>query len=111
MIEAGDFDKRVDIQAKGSGVDTEGGPVNTWPTTVVSGAWARFDAPGWRSARLAGSMQAEITHEISIRYRAGITAAMRVVYGGRNFEIKAITDDAEEHEALVLHCGEGLADG
>lgn len=110
MIDAGEFDRRIAIQAKGSGVDAEGGPVNTWPTTVCN-TWARFGAPGWRSARLAGSLQAEIAHEITIRYRPGLTAAMRVVYAGRNFEIKAITDEGEAHEALVLHCGEGLSDG
>lgn len=110
MIDIGTLNRRVTVQARATGIDAEGGVPDVWSGASFT-AWAGFGAPGWRSARLAGALQAEITHEITIRYRTGVAAGMRLVYRSRNFAIRAITDDEEAHEALILHCAEGLSDG
>jgi SPP1 family predicted phage head-tail adaptor len=46
-----------------------------------------------------------------VRYLAGVTASMRVLFEGRYFEIKAVLNEAERDRMLTLLCAEGLTDG
>jgi SPP1 family predicted phage head-tail adaptor len=47
---------------------------------------------------------------VTIRYRPGVTSAMRVRYQGRKFNILTVLDVEMAHVALELTCAEGLVD-
>jgi SPP1 family predicted phage head-tail adaptor len=55
---------------------------------------------------LADALRNEVTHRITIRYRAGITPRNRVSYGGRTMEILAVIDKEEAHIYQQLLCRE-----
>jgi len=57
----------------------------------------------------AGQLQAQISHRILLRYRPGITAAMRLVYGDRTFNIRMVADTQEKKDTLELLVQEGVA--
>ncbi len=68
--------------------------------------WARVRAVSGREFFAAAQVQAEQLQRITIRYRTGVTAAMRVAWAGRLFDITAVIDWRERHEALQLMCRE-----
>ena len=46
-----------------------------------------------------------------IAYQPGITAAMRVVHDGKNYNIKHVNNVFEENKDLILTCETGANDG
>ncbi len=52
--------------------------------------------------RLTGS----VTHEVVLRYRAGVSPAMRFREGTRIFQIIAVIDVEEQHRWLQCSCEE-----
>jgi SPP1 family predicted phage head-tail adaptor len=109
-LDAGLMNRRVTFQTRTSGRDAEGGPLDAW--TDAFSCWASIRPASSRSIRLAGAEQDAVTHEVIIRYRASVTAKMRIVYQGVPFDIKGAPIDEEmRHEQLTLVCEQGLADG
>ena len=53
----------------------------------------------------------EATHLVTIRYYPGLTAAMRVNFNGRVFNILNSNDDLERHDEILLLCTEGRSHG
>src|SRR3712207_2166348 len=45
----------------------------------------------------AGRPEQAVTHRVTLRYRDGVTAAMRLVRGLRRFAIRSAADRSEEH--------------
>lgn len=82
------LDQRVTIRTLGTGVDGLGQPVQTWTDVCTSWANVRY-ASGAESIK-ADSDTSTVRASIRIRYRSGITAAMRVVHSGITLEIKAV---------------------
>lgn len=78
MIPAGDFDERVTLQAATLSKDAVGGPVETWADTVT--VWARVRPLTARQVAQAQQVSADVRKAVTIRYRTGITAAMRVKF-------------------------------
>ncbi|MDZ7809199.1 MAG: phage head closure protein [Arhodomonas sp.] len=104
-VRAGKLNKRVALQEPSRVADGRGGYTTTWST--VATVWAQVHplSPDERVA--AAQMQAQLTHRVTIRYRDGITAAMRVLYGTRALSIVGPPRDVDErHELLFLSCNE-----
>lgn len=57
------------------------------------------------------AVQSVISHVVTIRYRTGVTAKNRLLYGGRVLEILAVVDVDERHRWLELTCSEGQTQG
>lgn len=94
---------RVTLQRFQQGQDAYGGPVETWED--VATVWASLEAMNGREFFASKQAQSEVTQRIRIRYRADVTADMRVVHGGRVFGIVAPLPDNRGRE-LVLMCRE-----
>lgn len=84
------------------------------PDGIVKETWAPFTSP-WaaviplsgREKTYAAAISAEASIRIEIRYMQGITADMRVNYGGRILELVAPPLDIEEkHIEIHLLCKE-----
>lgn len=84
--------------------DGAGGFTETWIAAAT--VWAAIrpsqGGEGVDSGRLAG----RVSHTISLRYRAGVTPAMRFRQGARVFHILAVIDDKERKRRLRCLCEE-----
>jgi len=54
----------------------------------------------------ASQIQADITHEVVIRYNSSVITTNRILFGTRTFEIASIANDLEEKKYQVLRCKE-----
>lgn len=100
----GSLNRRITIQKQTSARNAEGVASKEWePVTTV---WAGIEYLRGREYFQAASINSEVTARIRIRYRQGLTAHMRVVYGERIFEIINVFDIEEKHREIHLMCKE-----
>ena len=102
-MRAGMLRHRVTLQRFQQGQDAYGGPVETWED--VATVWASLEAMSGREFFASQQAQSEVTQRIRIRYRADVTADMRVIHNGKVFNIVAPLPDNRGRE-LVLMCRE-----
>ncbi len=98
--------KRVRIEEVSLSADGIGGATGIW--SEVATVWAEIVPLRAGERLVAGKLTSEITHRVTIRYRAGLHAAMRLVYGGRIFGIEAVINPGEGNETLELMVREGI---
>lgn len=98
----GKRNRQVTIQLLGSSFDEIGQPVESWSTFAQPWANIRF-INGIESIK-AGSEVSVSSASIRIDYRRDITAAMRVVYNGITYQIKAVLPDEAKREHVDLAC-------
>lgn len=110
MLNAGELDQRITVQSPSATVDALGQRVETW--TDVATLKAKATPLRGREFFAAGAMQSEATVRFIIRYRTGITGAMRVVWRGVAHAIVAEPMDVDGQKvALELMCAAGVRDG
>jgi SPP1 family predicted phage head-tail adaptor len=96
----------VAIEQKSGARDTFGAGQELWST--VAQVYAGFETLSGRELFAAQKINPDVTHKITIRYRAGILAEMRVNWTdsreGRNrlFDILASMDPVQGREKLEL---------
>jgi SPP1 family predicted phage head-tail adaptor len=54
--------------------------------------------------------QAQVTHQVRIRRRSGITPEMRVIWQGRVLNVRAITSDHTDRRWQLLWCEERVGE-
>lgn len=112
MLSAGRLDKRVTIQQlvpASPDQDAGGEPDEIW--TDLKTVWAAVEPLKGREFLAAQQVNAEVTGQIVIRKRAGITPKMRCSYDSRIYDIVAVVDPGEEGEMLILYVREGANAG
>lgn len=87
-----------------------GQPDETW-TAFLTDIHASIEPISGREYFAQRQVQGEVTHRVRLRYRAGITSAMRVVFGSRVFDIASVIDFEERNIELQLMCVEGPSNG
>ena len=110
-VEAGRLRHRLVLQSPSTQPDGGGGQVgDPWAAPVkVATVWGSVEPVSGRERLRAQRLETQVTHRITIRYRMGVTAAMRLVLGVRVFNIRAVLDLGERHRVLELLCEEGVA--
>lgn len=111
-MRAGQLDKRITIQMPATGSDAYGEPLNGWVNVVDFGdgkVWASIEDMTGREYLAAAAVQASVQSKIRIRYRPGVTAAMRVLHGGGVYNIEAVL--GQDNRQLLLMCSRGVNDG
>jgi len=106
-MRAGQLRHTVEFQATNSTGDGFGGYVQDW--TAASGLSSVRVAvyPVTAKERLnAMKPEMTITHKVQLRYRSGITGAMRIKYGSRYLYIDSIINADERNRRLELLCTE-----
>lgn len=119
MLSAGRLDKRVTIQqlvAASPDQDAGGEPDEAW--TDLKTVWASVEPLKGREFLAKGreflasrQVNSEVTGQIVIRKRAGITAKMRCSYDSRIYDILSVVDPGEGDEMLILYVREGANAG
>jgi SPP1 family predicted phage head-tail adaptor len=109
MIRAGRLRHKILLQRKAMTTDDYGGPVETW--TDFSTPWASVEPLSGRELANAQAVNAETTTKITMRYLAGVTAADRIIFEGRFYNIQSVIDEEMRHRQLVILASEGLNEG
>lgn len=113
MLEARALNQRVTLQEKTVTKGASGGKVEAWAALAgmpVSAGINHFSGNERRVSSVGGQV-AEARTEITIRYRAGITAQMRVLHGAVIYNIRHVNNWQQRNERLVLTCDTGVNGG
>lgn len=109
VFKSGDLRRRVTLQQRSTAQSTSGEQSETW--TNVATVWGSVDPVSGNEHFDGEAVKAPLLYDISIRYRTGVTPAMRISYGGRIFNILSVMDQEELHRLLIMRCVEGLNQG
>ncbi len=104
---AGRLRHRVRIEQPVLTPDGMGGSTKAWQELAT--VWAEIVAISSGEAVLAGKLTPRIARRFRLRYRADITAAMRLVYEGRVFNILSVINENEADAMLEILAEEGVA--
>lgn len=107
-MQAGNLDQRITLQARSTAQDAAGQPTDTW--LDVATVWAQVQAVRGREFFAAAQTQQEQTVKVRIRYRAGVTTAMRLLWEGRPHDITGVIPVGRK-EMLEIMCLQGVKDG
>lgn len=110
-ITTADLTRQISIEQRADTINALGEQVPAW-SALHSGVWAQKQPVRGREYFAAGQMQVPADVRFRIRYRTGITAAMRVVDGGVPFDIVGEPIDVDGARiTLELMCTSGVRDG
>lgn len=101
-MQAGRLNRRCTLQQPATDKDEAGQPIPGW--SAVANVWADIRMKSGLEAIKAGAPVSTIQASIRVRYRAGITAGMRVTHGGTIYNITAVLPDVARREFLDLIC-------
>lgn len=104
MTGAGDLRHRLALEEPQPVSDGAGGFTESWDT--VATVWAALVPSGGVEAVESGRLAGRVTHDVTLRYRVGVTPAMRFRQGTRLFHILSVIDDDERKTWLRCQCEE-----
>ncbi len=94
---------RITFQRQAGDKDALGGYTDEWEEVMT--VWAQVSPISGREY-LSQVRETTVSHKVYCRYHAGITPAMRIMYGQRVFRIISVIDWDERHEGLTIMCEE-----
>lgn len=111
-LDPGKLRHRITIQKPVSSQDAETGQVTTNWVAVAADIAAAIEPVSVREFVAAQAMQSQVTARIVIRYRAGLTAQMRILHGSRVYNPQGWLSDPDSGlEFLTAPCSEGVNQG
>lgn len=107
MLRAGELRHRIDLQSNsGSTRNAFGETAEAWATMAAS-LPAKVEPLSGRELFSAQQIQPDISHKVTIRYRQGLNAKMRVIFGARTFNVEGPPKNVEERNIVIeLMCRE-----
>lgn len=90
-MRAGDLDRSIDIQASTAVQNTVGEPILTW-SNVAASVPARVMPTRGGERFTAQQVVGDAVVTFRIRYRTGLTVRNRLVYNGKNWDIRDIRE-------------------
>lgn len=99
-MRSGRLSERITIQQKSVTRDTVGAEVITWST--VATVWAAVEPLRGREFVAIRQTTTDITTRFLIRYRSGITAAMRILLGSQAYNIVEVINPRMRNVELEL---------
>ena len=103
-LHAGALRRRLSLEAPQQTIDEAGDAVVTW--VEVARLWGALAALSGRERIEGARAEQAISHRVTMRWREGVTAAMRLRLGLRIFDIRAVRDPDEGRRVLSLDCEE-----
>ncbi len=104
-MRGGKLRRVVTIQAPTVAQTGTGNPRPSW-ATFAANVFARIEESSGKEQIQAGQVNPQRPATIYIRYLAGVTSGMRVMYGARTFEITSVINVNERNRELDLTCVE-----
>lgn len=102
-IIAGSFPHQIHIQRKTGPKDSWGTPLpEAWENITAKPIWANVKYLSGSESIKADASVSVVRASVRIRWRAGVTAGMRVVHGADSLDIEAVLPGAgRQHVDLV----------
>ena len=106
MLKAGNLRHRIALQRKQQTQNPQtGAMVTTWVTEAT--VPAAVEPLSAREFVAAQAVQSNVSVRITVRYRPGITSAMRLLHDGKVYNITGVLADKDSgREYLTLPCAE-----
>lgn len=104
-MRAGEFNKLISIEQKSTTSDGMGGFTEGY-TNFASSVYASIWTVSAKEQIQSSKETMDITHRIRIRYRAGITAGMRIKYKTSYYNIKSIINPNMSNKILEILAAE-----
>ena len=106
MLKAGNLRHRIALQRKQQTQNPQtGAMVTTWVTEAT--VPAAVEPLSAREFVAAQAVQSNVSVRITVRYRPGITSAMRLLHDGKVYGITGVLADKDSgREYLTLPCSE-----
>lgn len=101
-MDAGKLDRRVTLEAPTTTRGETGGHEETW--SVFATLWASVRDLSGRETFNAQAAGSAVSKVVTIRYRSGVTAAMRVKFADGSTARIAHLRELGRHEWLELYC-------
>lgn len=108
-MKAGVLNRRVTIQMLSTTLDEYGQPAGAWAD--IATVWANIKNVSGLETVKSGLDVSVVSTSIRIRYRDDVTAGMRVLYGVKAWDIRAVLPDDAGREYCDLVCQVGLNQG
>lgn len=108
-LQAGALNRLIEIQTRSTAKDSAGHQSDVWTTTVTTRA--SIEPLSGAEVVAAGAQIGETMVQMAMRWRPGITSAMRVIYQGEIYTVLAVLDEYMKHRKLTLLCQQGLKRG
>jgi len=106
-MKSGQLRQRVVIQYdSGDSLGSRGQKVVNWQTFAT--VWARVEPLSGLEQPQGHQMDLSINHRVTIRYLAGVTPRMRVLFGARKFNIVSVLNSDERNVSMSLLCTEDV---
>ena len=105
MINAGSLRERVTVQQASESRNALGETVLSWATFAER--WASVEGVSSRESLAYGQQQISVSHRVRLRYLAGLTQSMRIVWRGRTLEIVSLLEHGNRSEHEII-CQEGV---
>jgi SPP1 family predicted phage head-tail adaptor len=103
MMDIGSMRHKITLQSLDKTATDGGGNYNeVWDN--VADVWAKVSPISGQQFIIAGQHNQQLTHTVSMRYRADITPAMRFLYRGRILRIQYIQNIDERNIELRINC-------
>ena len=113
-IEAGQLTKRVSLQAlpanQAKSVQWNEPTYGDWSTAAT--VWGKIEPLSGRELVFAAQVVADATHQVTVRYYAGLSPRMRFLYtddvtgAQRTLNIEYVKDEDERHVKQICFCRE-----
>lgn len=100
-IDPGAFREELSLQECQTVYDALGGYTENWNETAM--LFAKIEPVNASSSFAADQTVETVTHEIAMRWQAGVSSGMRLVKSERIFEIRTVYDPDESGRYLL--CG------
>lgn len=111
-LSAGRLRHRIDIQKREQVQDPVTGAMTTTWVNEWSSVPAAIEPLSVREFMQSQANQAEISARITIRYREGLVATMRIVHKDRIYNPEGFLQDPDSGlEYVTIPCSEGVNDG
>ena len=98
---------RVLLQSPATVSDGQGGVTTTWQN--IATVWAEVKEKTASEYSQANKLTGSVVYEITVRHRADILTATRIVYDSRNLNVTGVTDPTGVKRYLKLNCKDGVA--
>lgn len=106
----GTLRNRITFQEEAETADDGGGYALAWTNiTTAPSVWASIEALSGREALRAMQLEHPVSHQIICRHRTDITAKMRIKYGTRMFNIRAVLLDENQKRFMTILAEEFVA--
>lgn len=104
-MRAGLMRERIVIESLGTEIASSGTPSGGW--SEVCSVRAQVTTLSGKEGYEAQQNTARLTHEVVIRYRAGVGSELRVLWDGRELYVHSVISDPKRTR-MTLQCEERL---